>query len=209
MPVTLKDNAGNDVEVSTPEELEVETAELIEQAKQEAKTEFESQVKAKEDEIEKLKDQVGNFKNLREKTQTQEEQEVELKDRLAKVEGELQETKESATKAVNNHFLDTEIARIAGGDEKFKEQIKANIDILNMPSSTAEEIVKKVKKATINAQIDMGQMPDDSAFTGMNISAGGGSQVQNTKNNLDTEEIKAQAAGFGISEEKLKKYNKI
>lgn len=210
MPETYTDKDGNEVEMPTKEELETQQQEAINKAKEETKAEYEKQISEKEEAMQKLQDKVGNFEKLRNKTEGQEKEEAELKEKLEKMESELSETKGAAQKAINDHFMNSEIDRIAGTDEKFKEQIKANFELLEkMPAGTPAELAAKVKKAALNAQFDMGQTPTPSAFDGQNISASGGAPVKGESSTEDKEQLKGLAAAFGYSEETLKKHKKI
>lgn len=209
MPEKFTDKDGNEVEMPTKEELEVQQQQAIEKATEVAKAEHETAIKSKEDEIAKMKDQVGNFDKLRTKTETQEAEEKELKERLEKVEGELKDKEGEAAKMISDHFLNSEVDRLASGDDKLKEQIKANLEILNMPTTTPEEMAAKVAKAKINAEIDMGQIPQVNPLDGGNISAAGGASVQPERPKEDKAKLLEEGAPLGISEEDLKKYGKI
>lgn len=209
MPTTLLDKDGNEVEVKTADEIKAEQEKAIEEAKASAKAEYDAQIRAKEEEVKKLQDKVGNFEKLRSKTELQEEEEKALKADLDKVRSELGEVKTSAEQMITNHFMQSEIDRIAGTDEKFKEQIKANLDMLNMPAKTNEEISTKIKKAAINAQIDMGRVPSFDSASVVPASAAGGQSVKGQMNTQDKEEALNLGKQFGLNEDDFKKYNKI
>lgn len=120
----LYDSDGNEVEALTTEEVNAKIAET--------KTELETQLKEKSDELEKLQTKDLNFKNVRGKVEEKEKEIEELRKEMAAKFSEL-DTKLSQT------GIQSEISKLAGDDEEVAKKISFIYNKFSAPKEGEED----------------------------------------------------------------------
>lgn len=205
MSQTIKNEAGEDVEVFSTEELEAQKQEAIEAYKAENPdktddlTALQEELQKKEEELKGLKDKDVNFSKF--KSQKDKEIETikkEIDEKIVSVKKEVMEG------VMKDHYNDT-LKVLAGGDEEAKKKIEFHFKRLGDVAGTKEEITNKLKDAYILAN----KPADIDALNTSVISSGGVGRINvKVSETKLTPEEKELGKKLGLSDEDYKKYSK-
>ncbi len=213
MPQVIEDNDGKEVEVYTAAELTEQREAAVATAKEEAKKEADVAIKAKEEEIEKMKkvsaEKTENFKKYNELTDEQkaayDANTTELMKRNDKTTAELEEMKTKfAEKETNerNYTKNSVLKNFHGDKEDVKKTIEEKYAILSgMPETTPDEIKARATEAAKLAGISIDSV--NPLYQGFN---GEAPKYQEAKDFVDSPEGKEKAQmvrdALGIKEPK-------
>lgn len=185
MPKTITDTDGNEEEVFTAQELEEQKKTIIDE-----KTKLEAELTG-------LKDKELNFAELRdskkvaEGKKTKEEIEKEVR---GKLQGEIDEKigvakKEVLDAVMHDHYSD-QLKKLAGEDKELLDKVEFQYKRLSDPSTTKDEVSKKLGDAFVLAT-GGGKDPMNAAA----FSSGGVGKLNIKKSG---ERLDAEAKQFGI-----------
>lgn len=209
MSTFIKNEAGEDVEVFSAEELAAQKEAAIEEYKSQNPdksdelTKLQDELKIKEEELTKFKDKDLNFSNLRTQKEAAEK-------KIEKISKEIDEKIASATSKVlegvmKDHYSDT-LKTLASGDPELQKKIEFHYKRLGDAVATKEEMNTKLRDAWILATKPEG----GSAFSPAAISSGGARPVNIQSDKKFTPEEKAfaqklaQAGGLQLKDEDFK-----
>lgn len=181
---TITDSEGEDIEVFTAEELEQSKSEGMESLQKELE-----EVKTKREELQKQLDgeldKDKNFSNLRKQKQEAEERAINLESQIdEKVNSAKNEILEAAVK---NHYNE-QLNELVGEDEELKKKIEYQYNRIKDTASTKEEVSKKLRDSWTLATVNERSEVPSSAF-----SSGGASRIRSKTQNTFTTEEKALA----------------
>jgi len=153
MPTTVIID-GEEKEVFTTEELESQKQEVIEKFKSENPDRaneiqtLQNALKETEEELVKYKDKDLNFSNLRKE---KEQLEKNLKDITGNIDIKIESAKREIMEGVlKDHYSGT-LSRLSSGDKELEKKIEYHYKRISDPSSTKDEIEKKLQDAFILA----------------------------------------------------------
>jgi hypothetical protein len=200
MSKIISDSLGADIEVFTAEELQQKQNEAIEQFKKDNPDKAE-ELKQAQEELEKLKGKDMNFANLRAQKEAAEKK---VEDILKGVDDKIATVKKEVLEGVmKDHYNDT-LKTLSGGDKELQDKIELQYKRIADTASTKEEITKKLQDAEILATGGRSNF-DNSAF-----SSGGVSRIKSEIKTPMTSEEKellnkmAQAGGIKLEEKDYK-----
>lgn len=203
MSQKIKQEDGTEIEVFTTEELEEAKTSAIETNNQTRAQEIDklaTELKAKEEELVKLKGKDLNFSNLR-----------EINDRLTKEVGDLKTQISIAIggvkKDIETEAVTTAITSLAGDDKEVEKKIKFHFEttLKAVEPKNKEELNKKIQDAYLLAT---GEQVTPLVVPGTFSSAGAG--INRPKINQTPLSPAAVEVGkkMGITDEDVKKYDK-
>ena len=147
MPVKTFNDAGDEIEAFTAEELEAQKIAAVEEAKKATDEELakakEELAKAQED-LQKLGDKDLNFANLR---QQKEAAEKRADDALKAVDEKLETVKKEILDGVTQDHKSETLKTLSGDDDELKKKIEFHYGRLGDPATTKEEVTKKLTDA--------------------------------------------------------------
>lgn len=199
MPQTIQNDAGEDVEVFTAEELEAQKTAALEEYKTANPDKAEEMAKLQE-ELAKFKAKDLNFGNLRDQ---KEGVEKKLADLLAGVDEKIVTAKKEILEGVlKDHFNET-LKSLAGEDAELQKKIELHYNRLTDSAVTKQEVASKLRDAWVLAT----KQDDPGALSTAVISSGDVSKLpyKSGDKKLSPEE-KELGAKFGITAEDLNKY---
>lgn len=196
MPQVIQNDAGEDVEVFTKEELDAQA----ETAKAEAVAAKDAELQTAQEELAKLKEKDLNFGNLRDQKDKAEQRVEALK---AEVDTKIAAAEERITKGVLKDHYDGTVAALAGNDEELRKKVEFHYGRIADVATDKAGMDKKLRDAYVLATAS----PEPDALTTTVLSSGGVGRVQAPAGaqRLSAEE---QAVGqkFGLSVEDMAKY---
>jgi len=197
----LYDEDGNPVEALTKEETDAAVAKAAEEAKAAVKAETDTKVKELEEQLQKAKDKETNFAKLRTKTEARENEEVSLKETIASLEKKMEEAKGAGVTTYLDTVREDEIKALADGDAELEKALRANYDILNMPTTTKAQIQERAKQALrLSSDIGEGKVKAPS---------GPGRPIRQTgSDETPSDDLLGFSSRFGVSKEDFEKFGK-
>ena len=203
MSQMIKGEDGNEIEVFTPEEVEAQRLQAIEDYKAENPDKTgelsELQVKLKEVEgkLASVGDKDQNFANLR---KAKEDAEKKVADILAGVDEKITKAKTEVLEGVMKDHYNETLGALAGEDEELKKKIEFNFKRLGDVAATKQEISKKLTDAYA-----LSTTREDGVSSSVYSSGGVGKLHIKPVTKLSDDE-KALGAKFGITEADIKKH---
>ena len=199
MPQTIINDEGEEIEVSTPEEVEAAKVEAVEVLTKQKDEEL-ATLKA---ELEKEQAKEKNFKNLREKKEKGDEEKKTIEQKYEELQTQMNDNFSSISNTLKEKDIDLQIKNLSSGNHEVSEKIKFYYKQFQEPKENEEDtrLTNAFSLATGSSQKDiLGGV----ATTGKSAFPTGG-----TGNKL-SETAKAAAESLGITQEDIKKYgNKI
>ena len=206
MPQTIQDADGNDVEVFTASETEAQKQEALDAFKTENPDKTDEIAKLQEDlnkaneDIKGFEDKDQNWALLRKKAQVAEEEakkanetmETTIKDEIGSAEKRITEG------FMQDHYAQT-IKSLAGDDEELKKKIEFQYNRLNDPSTTKEDVTKKLTDAW-----RLATPAETDAMGSTVVSSGGAARINPSAPQEFTDEEKEFGKNFGLTAEDLK-----
>lgn len=210
MPKTISDSTGEDVEVYTKEELQIQKDAVLEEFKNanpdktNELNKLQEDLKKANEDLDKAKNKDTNFANLREAKEALENKVKELNESIDSKVGSAK--KEIMDGVVKEHYSDI-INKLAGDDKELLAKIEFQYKRLGDAAGTKAEIEKKLNDAYVLATGNMaggiGQRP---------FSSGGSAPLKIDRNNnppLNSEEMDlakklAAAGGIKLEDKDLK-----
>ena len=177
MPKKIIDENGDEIEVFTADELSVEKEKL---------TKVEADKIKLEEELKGLKDKDLNFSNLRNKVSEKEKEVEDLKKAIDEKIGTVK--KEVLDSVMSDYYLD-QLKKLAGEDKELADKIEFQYKRLSDPSSSKEEVNKKLNDAFVLASGGK-EISNTAAF-----SSGGVGKINIKKSG---EKLSEEAKQFGI-----------
>jgi len=215
--VEVFDSAGNPIdETLTPEEVD----QKIDEAKEEAKGEFDTEIQKLQDEKEeketalaaaeealgKEKEKDKNFGKLRGSTEEKEKEIGVLKEEVTG----LKDKVEGIEKSAKSQPVNVMINKLAGNDEELKKKIKFYYDNFTIPEEDDEE--KQKERVTNAYTLAAGGKPVN-PLSGDAISSGGGvapgGEEPSSKGKLSSEEASELGEKLGISKIEQRRHKLI
>ena len=197
---------GEEIEVFTAEELEQQKQEAIEEYKMENPdksdelTALQEEIARKEEELDKMKGKDLNFSNLRKQ---KEEAEKKVADILAGVDDKINKAKSEVFEGVMKDHYNETIRALSGEDEEVLKKIEYHYKRLSDSATTKQEITNKLRDAYILATKPEGY----DALNSTVISTGGVGKLNIKNQSLNmTPEEKEVASKFGLTDKDLQKY---
>lgn len=199
----ILNDAGEEIDVYTAEEVQQQKDEAV-QAEADKRTELEA-------ELTKLKEKDLNFETLRASKKAAEEKvtdaEKKAQEAMKSVDEKLEATKKEILEGVNvDHYKDT-IKSLSGGDAEVEKKIEFHYKRLTDPASTKSEVTKKLTDAYYLAT----RTEAGGALNSAVISSGGAVRptFQANKEKLSADEQAllqklAQAGNMKLTDEDLK-----
>lgn len=145
---------GQEQELFTPEELEQQKKDVLEQFKKDNPdksaelTKLQEDLKKATDELAGLKDKDTNFKTLRE---AKDALEAKVKELTAEMDNKISVAKKEVLEGVmKDHYTDL-LKQLSGDDEELKKKIEFQYKRLGDAASTKDEITKKLSDAAVLA----------------------------------------------------------
>ncbi len=117
--------------------------------------ELQTELKEKEEELAKVTSKEVNFSNLKNQTEEEKKRHDDEKDSLNGQIEELKKQNEDMMRSQMDDWYFSSLASVTNGDEEKAEKIKAEYDILNLPTSTRSEVQARMDKAVKLAGITM------------------------------------------------------
>lgn len=191
MPQTIKLDDGTEQVVYTEQEtqdLAAQKAKEIEDAKEAEKAELESQLKAKDEELLKLKDKDVNFGELRKQKEKAEKDKEELSKNLADLSTEIAEIRQQPIKTAIQTFLDTKV----GASEEDKKVFNTYFEKMGKDAKTVEEVQEALNLAYDVFSSKKPKPNPDSNFLGTGVDP-----TINT--GAETEESKEIGSALGVT----------
>ncbi len=191
-------NEGQEIEVFTAEELAAKAAEV--------ETTKNAELATANAEVERLKkvsaEKTENFKKLNEMTEAEKAamsaKQIEDLKRIEAAESKAQALEDKInndTKSRVEKDIETALAKYHGGDEKLKEQLKKNFDLINLQGTDTETIQERAKLAADMEKGKLGRInPLHSGFGG---SAPKSADKNKTDEFLNSEKAKAALKAMG------------
>lgn len=213
-PKVYYDEYGNEVNnLVSAEELEKIKKEKDELTSKMASSEPLTDKERKE--LEDLRNKEMNFNKLRSGVNRQykrfEEYSEEERSKMSEREKELlqrQDAIEAKERDIVEKTKDSIIERICGDNNDMKEKIKFYYDKIDLPSSTPDEIIRKVNNAKYLAEqndaVQRNPINDINSFQGGDYLPGINHGNQNTN---ETDASKIMRQNMGISNDDMKKYS--
>lgn len=200
---TFKNEAGEDVEAMTPEEVEAAKQEAIEQYKTENPdktdeiTALQEELAKKEDLLAKASDADKNFAALR---KGKEDAEKKLIDFTKDVDTKLSKMKMEVLEGVMQDHKNDMLKALSGGDAEVKKKIEYHYKRLGDVAATKEEITNKLKDAYVLAT-----KQEAGDISGVVLGSGGVGRLNIKSNSPEfSPEEKELGARFGLTDEDLK-----
>lgn len=193
----IKDEAGNDIEVYTKEELEAKTTEIKTSLEQEI-----ADAKSKIEELEKggTDDKNENIKNLRNL--------IEKKDKeIADIKTDIDQKINGVKIETASKFKDKLIAQAAAGNDELKKKIEIYYKEFGNDIADEDKILERVKNAVTLAT---GKEPSPSFLDNLSSMGGMGDYYipKSSDSKVDeTPNQKLMRGVFGISDEDAAKYS--
>lgn len=175
MPKILKDEEGNDVEVSTPEELDAEQAKAVAAKEVEIKTKYEADLKAKEEEIVKLTGKAGDFASLRE---AKEKLEADKKVVEEKYQKDIADLNLRLTEGQQKEIVDYKsqlFSALAGKDDELKKKIEYHYAHFTDAATADKKVIDKLANDAL--MLAMGEV-GTVVLNGSVVRSGGGSPIK-------------------------------
>jgi hypothetical protein len=209
MPQIIKNEAGEDVEVYTKEELEAESdrkAEAersrIEAEKEAEKSDIQAKLEETQEALEKEKQKEKNFKNLRDKSDKGDGKVEELANTVKTLQEQLNIVTAQPIATAKKSFIEKHI----GADKEAVDKFNLHFQKVGKDAKSDEEVSVALQEALIlttggKTQAGSGNNNGRVVTTGADNS-NGGSQGE------ESEASKEFAKAFGITEEDKKKHGK-
>jgi flagellar biosynthesis GTPase FlhF len=150
MSIIITNDAGEDVEVFTQEELAEKESALKAQYEAQLVTEKEQRESAER----KIAEKTNDLKRLRDMTEEQKKtytaKELELMAQMENVQTEFESFKnqtEDYRKSTINNTIDKAIKMYSSGNEELANKIRENLEIINIPVNNEDDAILKVEKA--------------------------------------------------------------
>lgn len=211
----ITNDQGEEVEVFTAEELEQQKQAAIDQYKQDnpEKTEEMERLQRERDEAnQKLEDankqlegELDKDKNFAQLRKQKEDAEAKLNELQGTIDDKIGTAKKEILEDVMRDHYNETIERLTGGDEDLKKKVEFQYKRLQDPAGTKEEMNKKLSDAYLLAQGPVQETVDTNVF-----SSGGVQKLNLKKNQEFTSEEKefvqrlGQAGGLQITEDDFK-----
>lgn len=189
MSQKITNDDGDEIEVFTNEELEAQKQAAIEEYKTNNPdktpelTKLQEDLKAKEEELTKLKDKDTNFSNLR---TAKEKAEKEIQDLKTSIDDKIGAAKKEILEGVmKEHYNDT-LKNMVGDDKELLAKVELQYKRLADPASSKEEIAKKLSDAYTLATGNARPTVDMGAFSSGGV---GKINIPSSQTKLSPEEI--------------------
>lgn len=195
----LKNEAGETVEAYLPEEVEQIKAQAVE----EAKGELQQQLEEREQEIEKLSKQTGDFARLRELKDKAEKEKKDLSVKIDNLEKGVEQKITAVSEGLRSDYTEDLINQYANGDENLKKTLKDNYGLLNLPANSNADIQKRIEAAATLSGLQVNQSALNSA-----VLSGAGGAFKAKSSAANNPEVLELAAQFGITPDEVKTYGK-
>lgn len=208
-PIKTQLEDGSEIETYTAEELQAQREAALEEyktANPDKSAEFDvlqAELKKANEDLEKFKNKDLNFANLRTQKEAAEKKIEEvvktIDDKIATVKKEVLEG------VMQDHYSET-LKSLAGENEELKKKVEFHYKRLADPTTTKEELSKKLTDAYLLAT----KLTDEGVLTSQIVSSGAGGKLNIKSNQPFTSEEKvlaqklAQAGGFSLEEKDFK-----
>lgn len=205
---TIKQDDGTEIEVYTADEIEEQKQQAVDDYKtnnpdKTADIEaLQETLAEKEIELEKMKGKDMNFANLRNQKEAAEKKIEEIK---GEIDGKISNVKKEVMEEVMRDHYSESLKALSGDDKELEKKIEFHYKRLGDVASTKTDIASKLRDAWFLATKPTG---DDGVNANVFASGGVGRvQIKSQATKISAEE-KAVGAKFGITDEDFKKYDK-
>jgi hypothetical protein len=165
MPIKVQDDAGNEIEAFTKEELSVQVEEAKKSAESATLAKASEEKSALEQKLREIheagesQNKEEQVKRLREKLEAKDAEMKSIKEANASTDAKVEEVKKSLTDKLKNSYLE----QAARGDKELAKRIQHEFDNYRPHDNSEDGIKERMEKATILAG---GDAPRPGAFDG-------------------------------------------
>lgn len=207
MPKTIKNDDGTEEEVYSKDELETEAKAKADEERQRVETESETQrlelqdqLKAKEDELNREKEKVGNWKALRDKADKNDGGESETKKELDSIKETLDRVLQQPIQQTKKTFVESNV----GTDKEARDKFEYFYKKTGATAKTEEEVSAALAEALILTQSSGAKViRRDSRM----IATGADNSFAGT-NDGESDASKEFSQRFGLKDDDKKKFSK-
>lgn len=207
MSRTITDSTGTDIEVFTADELQQQREAALEEYKtgnpdkSDELAKLQDELKTKEEELTKLKGKDLNFSTLRTQKEALEKEKDDLKKEIDEKIGTAK--REILEGVLKDHYLDS-LKALAGDDPELQKKIEHEYGRIKDAAATKEEVARKLRDAWVLAT----KQDDPGALNSAVVSSGGVSRLHIKSDKKFSPEEVELGRKLGLESKDFEKYGK-